>query len=552
MHKSLGYRANQEFTISLWIRADDLSNAIILSRQNLGTTRPGIEISITDGGRIQFDLITRWLAGVGRATTKEPIQVGEWFHLTLMNDGSQSSNGQRIYINGQIVETVVSHNTNSNVGGVKNDSPMMIGGGVRPGSSGFRGSIRDLRLFNKQLWPEEILVLGAKQGDSIRLEFAKLCDSPSYSDYVCAREELDDYVHTLPTVMVMQETPRPKPTHIRKRGVYDDLGAMVERNVPAVLPPMPDEYPRNRLGFAMWLVSKEHPLTSRVAVNRYWQKYFGQGLVKTVEDFGVQGETPSHPRLLDWLATEFVRTGWNVAAMQKLIVTSRTYRQRSHVTPELLAMDPDNRFLARGPRLRLNAHTIRDQALFVSGLLTERIGGPSVSPYQPPNLWAEMSMGIKYKQSTGADLYRRSIYTVWKRTVAPPTMSVLDAADREACWVRRKETNTPLQALTLLNETAFVESARHLAVKMLREGTDDPIGFGFQTVTGRTICHDERRILEAAFRKYEQQFSKQENAEKLLRVGDSPVTREFPPKQLAAFTSLANVLLNLDEVITKE
>jgi hypothetical protein len=316
---------------------------------------------------------------------------------------------------------------------------------------------------------------------------------------------------------------------------------------------MDESLPRNRLGFARWLVSPNHPLTSRVAVNRYWQKYFGTGLVKTAEDFGVQGDPPSHPELLDWLATEFMRNGWDVAAMQKLIVSSRTYRQQSRVTEELMDKDPENRLLARGPRMRLTGHAIRDQALYVSGLLNERIGGPSVSPYQPASLWAEMSMGMKYRQSTGADLYRRSLYTIWKRTVAPPALAVFDAADREACWVKRKQTNTPLQALTLLNETGFVESARHLAVRMLAEGGDDPIGFGFRTLTARHPTADERAILQEAALQYRSEFaSDPEQATRLISTGESKASQEFEAPELAAYTALANVLLNLDEVITRE
>ena len=277
------------------------------------------------------------------------------------------------------------------------------------------------------------------------------------------------------------------------------------------------------------------------------------GLVKTAEDFGVQGEPPSHPELLDWLATEFIRTGWNVGAMQKLIVTSRTYRQSSHVSDRLLRKDPENRLLARAPRLRLSGHALRDQALFASGLLVERLGGPSVSPYQPANLWAEMSMGMKYKQSRGEDLYRRSLYTIWKRTVAPPTMALLDAADREACWVRRKETNTPLQALTLLNETGFVESARHLAARILRDGDDDPIGFGFRVVTSRRPHDGERELLTNALADYRLEFAHDADAaNKLIRIGDSPACEEFPAQELASVTALANVLLNLDEAIQRE
>jgi hypothetical protein len=550
---TLSLRANSAFSISFWLRPDSLSDGVILSRQNGGTTRPGIEISLVDDGRIQFNLITRWVAGAGRATTKRRLAKDEWVHVALTNDASQSANGQLIYLNGQPAETTVAYNTNSNVGGVSANRPLMIGSGIRPGATNFTGAIRELRLYEATLWPEEVAILAATFGGPERQAFSRTKTTTEYARYVKLREELEAYRATLPTVMVMQEAAQPKPSYIRKRGVYHAYGDEVPRGTIAEFPPMDEALPRNRLGFAKWLVSPEHPLTARVAVNRYWQKYFGTGLVKTAEDFGVQGDPPSHPQLLDWLATEFIRSGWDVAAMQKLIMTSRTYRQSSKVTPALLEKDPENRLLARGPRIRLTGHALRDQALFVSGLLKERIGGPSVSPYQPANLWAEMSMGMKYRQSKGDDLYRRSLYTIWKRTVAPPSMAVFDAADRESCWVKRKQTNTPLQALTLLNETGFVESARHFAVRMLSDGGDDPLGFGFRSVTARSLKTHERDVLNAALDQYRQEFaSSPKEADRLISTGESPKNTEYDAVEIAAYTALANVLLNLDEVITRE
>ncbi|MBI1314525.1 DUF1553 domain-containing protein [bacterium] len=551
--KSLSLRADSEFTVSFWLRPDSLVDSVIVSRQKGGTTRPGIELALVDGGRIQFDLITRWVAGTGRVTTKTKLAAGEWVHVTISNDGSQSANGQLIYLNGQPAETTVTYNTNSNTGGVDANRPLIVGGGIRPGAKNFTGAIRDLRLHETNLWPEEVAVLGEPLGSPARKELSRTKTTPGYARYVKLREDLEKYRRSLPTVMVMQDAAEPTPSYIRKRGVYHAYGEQVPRGTIAEFPPMDESLPRNRLGFAKWLVSPRHPLTARVAVNRYWQKYFGTGLVKTAEDFGVQGDPPSHPELLDWLATEFVRSGWDVATMQKLIMTSRTYRQVSRVTPELLEKDPENRLLARGPRIRLTGHALRDQALFVSGLLKERIGGPSVSPYQPANLWAEMSMGMKYQQSKGDDLYRRSLYTIWKRTVAPPAMAVFDAADREACWVKRKQTNTPLQALTLLNETGFIESARHFAVRMLKEGGNDPLNFGFRCITARHLKSTERDILQAALDEYRDQFAASpKEADRLISTGESPKNTDFDAVEIAAYTALANVLLNLDEVITRE
>ncbi len=275
--------------------------------------------------------------------------------------------------------------------------------------------------------------------------------------------------------MIMAEMKKPRETFVLGRGQYDNPKEKVTAGVPAFLPPMAPGLPMNRLGLAKWIVSPGNPLTARVAVNHFWQEYFGTGIVKTSEDFGSQGEQPSNPLLLDWLATEFVRTGWNVKAMQRLIVTSATYRQSSRVTPELAERDPENRLLARGPRFRLPAELIRDNALAVSGLLDNRIGGPSVYPYQPKGLWEEMAFGggfsgQTYTESTGRDLYRRSMYTVWKRTVPPAALVTFDAPDREKCTARRSVTNTPLQALVLLNDPTYVEAARFLAARMLTQG----------------------------------------------------------------------------------
>ena len=353
----------------------------------------------------------------------------------------------------------------------------------------------------------------------------------------------------------MKEIEDPPPTRVRKRGVYHQYGDEVESELPRVFAGFPKEAPRNRLGFARWLVSGDHPLTGRVAANRYWIKYFGRGLVKTAEDFGLQGDWPSHPELLDWLADEFVSGNWDTKAMQKLIVTSATYRQQSRVTPELLETDPENILLARGPRQRLSAHTARDQALALSGLLVERQGGPSVSPYQPDKLWDLMS-NMKYKQSEGDDLYRRSLYTIWKRTVPPPSMALMDAADRESCKITVTRTNTPLQALTFLNEKLYVEAARNLGQRILLEGGSsdaDQIDLGFKKVLARFPNERERGLLKTAYQEYKNAFKNDlEGAEQLIAIGESEPDSSLDPRELAAATTLANTLLNLDETVTKE
>ena len=372
---------------------------------------------------------------------------------------------------------------------------------------------------------------------------------------LAAIAEREKYRKSLPTTMVMHEMVPPRKTFVRTRGVYDQLGDAVDPGVPKALDTFRKGAPSemsNRLDFARWLVSENHPLTARVAVNRYWQRLFGYGLVRTPEDFGSQGQLPTHPELLDFLATTFVESGWDVKATLKKIVLSATYRQSSTWTANLLENDPENRHYARSPRHRLPAHVLRDQALTLGGLLVEKPGGPSVYPYQPPNIWKEIAMAGTYKNGKGEDLYRRSLYTIWKRSINPPVMAVLDAANRESCVVVPKRTNTPSQALALLNETAFVESARNLAVRVLQEGAPEPQMHLFQIATGRKPTPRETEILSSAHAEYLADFqAAPEEAEKLLSTGDSPVPAGIDEVRAAALATLANVILNLDETLTK-
>ncbi|MBI3839405.1 MAG: PSD1 domain-containing protein [Planctomycetia bacterium] len=369
-----------------------------------------------------------------------------------------------------------------------------------------------------------------------------------------------DLEKTFSATMVMQELPQPRDTFVLVRGDFRSKGDKVAPGVPASLSPLPAGAPANRLGLAQWLVDPNNPLVSRVTVNRYWQQYFGTGLVKTSEDFGSQGEWPSHPELLDWLACEFVASGWNIKGLQKQIVMSATYRQSSHVTPESLKHDPYNRLMARGPRFRLDAEMIRDNALSVSGLLDDRLGGPSVSPYQPAGLWEEVGFGPSftaqsYVQSHGVDLYRRGIYTYWKRALPYPPLVTFDAPNREVCTDARARTNTPLQALVLLNDPSYVEAARVLGQRILKEGgatTPERLAFAFRLCTARAPQPKELEILTWIFdtqsAKYKQNPAA---ATKLIGAGESPRPAEMDVSELAAWTALGNVLLNLDETITK-
>jgi hypothetical protein len=363
----------------------------------------------------------------------------------------------------------------------------------------------------------------------------------------------------IPSTMVMSEMAAPRDSFVLIRGSYDKPGEKVAPAVPSFLPPMPADAPRNRLGLAQWLVDPANPLTARVAVNRYWQTYFGTGLVKTAEDFGSQGEAPSHPDLLDWLATEFVRTGWDVKAMQRLIVTSAAYRQASAASPELRERDPENRLIARGPRVRLPAEMIRDQSLLLSGLLSTKMGGPSVKSYQPEGLWEQLSayQGRKlYERAKGEDLWRRSVYSYWKRTVPPPSMIIFDAPTREACVVRRQMSSTPLQALALLNDEMYIEASRKFAERMIKEGGSSPaqrLGWAMRLATSRPTTAQEVGILEQGLKRRLAQYRADRTAaEKLLSAGESPRDKGVDTAELAAYTTVASVILNLDEVITRQ
>ncbi len=368
------------------------------------------------------------------------------------------------------------------------------------------------------------------------------------------RKQRDKVDLEIPTALVMEELPTPRATFVLMRGAYDRPGARVTPDTPASLPGFPPNAPRNRLGLARWLVDGRNPLTARVVVNRIWQSFFGTGLVKTSEDFGTQGELPSHPELLDWLATEFVASGWDVKHIVRLIVTSSTYRQTSSASPESFARDPENRLLGRGARFRLQAEFLRDQALALSGRLVERVGGPSVKPYHPPGLYEQVVAGSSantYVQDHGDALYRRSLYTYWKRSVPNPAMLVFDAPFRESCTLRRTRTNTPLQALNLENDPTYIEAARGIAERVYR--AQDRLATMFRRVLIREPKPVEARILDRAYASALKGFRADVAAAKaLIGIGESKADPACDPVELAALTTVASMLLNLDETVHKE
>ena len=381
---------------------------------------------------------------------------------------------------------------------------------------------------------------------------------PLQEQVASLKKKRQDFDAAIPRTLITRQAKEPRPAHVLIRGEYDKPGDLVLADVPKVLPPFPADQPTNRLGLARWLVQPDHPLTSRVTVNRFWQQHFGIGLVRTAEDFGSQGEPPTHPALLDWLAAEFVASGWEVKHIQRLIVTSAAFQQDSSVSPGLLARDPENRLLARGPRYRMDAETIRDTLLWTSGLLVEHAGGRGVHPYQPNGIWEAVaypsSNTAKYRADDGDALYRRSLYTFWKRTAPPPVMRTFDAPTRESCLVRRERTNTPLQALALLNDVQSVEAARHLARRMVREGgnsSQSRISRGFRLVTARHPDDTEKAILTDLYQAHLEDFNQDpDRVKQLLSIGDSQFMEDTVTPEMAAYTMVANTLLNLSETIT--
>ena len=567
------FRFQEDFTLSAWIYPT-AANGAILSRTSESTTEiKGYGIYLVDG-KVQFNLVTRWLDDSTRVETAEPLALNRWHHVSAVYDGSRLAKGAVVYLNGKPAKMTVVVDTLNQDFGVK--KPLRIGAVSGPGAR-FRGLMDDVRVYDRALRPDELAVVAtesplneiarlkpgkrtAAQRDKLRLafldEYAPAHIREAWETLTAVRKERKAFVKSFPTVMVMKEREVTRPTHLLVRGQYDLPGEKVAPGVPAALPPIPEGVPNNRLGLARWLVSPSNPLTARVTVNRFWQSYFGAGLVKTVEDFGSQGEWPTHLELLDWLATEFVESGWDIKQLQKTIVMSATYRQSSRVTPELASKDPGNRLLARGPRVRLPAEVVRDQALAISGLLVEEIGGPSVKPYQPAGLWTELAGGRDYEQGHGNDLYRRSIYTFWKRAVPPPQMLNFDSAGREACTVRETRTNTPLQALNLMNDVTFVEASRKLAERMMTEGGRTPqerIGYGYRLATAHELKPESHEILVGSYRHYLDNFQTDRRAAlELVRQGESERDQALDVAQLASYTTVASLILNLDETITKE
>ena len=553
------FHRHEPFTLSLWLQTPEASSrAVILHRSRAWTDAGsrGYELLLEDG-RPKWSLIHFWPGDAISIRAVDPLPLNQWVHVTVSNDGSSRAAGLRLFVNGQPVRTEIirDHLTKDITGGGGDTIDL----GERFRDRGFKGGlIDDLRVFGRALTAVEVSALYAPTAhpatDSAAWWETYLVNhDPAYRAQVAAvtaaRATETQLADAAKEIMVMRELPTPKTAYILQRGDYDHRGAAVSPDTPAVLPPFPADQPRNRLGLARWLTDPRHPLLARVTVNRFWQALFGQGLVKTVDDFGNQGDRAEYPELLDWLAGEFIRSGWDVKALLKTIVLSETYRQRSFATPELMADDPENRWLARGPRHRLAAEMIRDQALATSGLLVEKIGGPPVFTYDIPESFKPAPAG------KGEQLYRRSVYTFWRRTGPAPLLEAFDVPKRVVCVARRDTTNTALQALVLLNGPQFVEAARVLAENLYRAHAGQPdalVAAAFRRLTLRAADATEQKILARLFAEQLSWFrAHPADADKHLALGDTPRDPALPAPEIAALATVVNTLMNHDAFAVK-
>ena len=562
------------FSYGCWIKPKGNATGVPIGKMNNDNAYRGYDIYCTNGG-VAVHIINAWPANAIKVNTKNKLKKDAWQHVFVTYDGSSKAAGVKIYFDGKPQEWTIEQDGLSAT--IRTKTPFYMG--RRSSSSGFNGLIDDVYVFDRTLTEAEVQALAGADPIAPLLAMKSEERSPDQvavlrdfyltnhdKEWQKAAKQVRDHKakiaeseKPISTVMVMQDVPQMRQTFILDRGQYASpkKDSPVNPGVLSALPPLPAEAPTNRLGLAQWLVQKDHPLTARVTVNRYWYMLFGTGLVKTLEDFGSQGEWPSHPALLDWLAVDFVESGWDIKRMLKQMVMSSTYRQSSRVTKELLELDPENRLLARGPRFRLQGEFVRDNALAASGLLVRTIGGPSVKPYQPDGLWNEVSLSgnVRFVRDKGEKLYRRGMYTYWKRSAPAPALTIFDAPTREKCSLRRSRTNTPLQALVTLNDVQFVEASRALAERALKEGgeaLDDQLEHAYRLASGVRPKSFIREILKQAYHEELKLFeADKERAVKLISAGESARDETLDPAVHAAMTIVTSMILNLDEVLTR-
>ena len=568
------FERTDSFSYGCWVKPKGNPNGAALAKMNGGNSFRGWDLLVSNGS-VSVHLINTWSSNAIKVTTKKKIPADKWTHLFATYDGSSKAAGVKIYINGKSEPWNIE--ADALKGTMKTKVPLKIG--RRNNSSQFRGIVDDVKFYNRALSDSEVAALAGNDPITPLLALDEKKRTPaqtktlsshywntidqSYGKLTKEQAKLSSTIEGLKkktiTSMIMQDQPKMRNTYVLMRGHYasPDKKEVISPDVPKIFPPLDEKAPRNRLGLAEWLVSDDHPLTSRVTVNRYWTMIFGHGLVATPMDFGSQGAWPTHPELLDWLAVDFRENGWNVKRMLKQILMSSTYRQSSRMTAELAEKDPQNLLLGRGPRFRLQGEIIRDSALAMSGLLVDQVGGPGVKPYQPPGLWNEVALtgNVRFVQDKGEKLYRKSMYIYWKRSAPHPGMRILDAPTREKCVVQRPRTNTPLQALYLMNDVQYIEAARHLAERMMKEGgktAAERIQFGYRLMTSHA---PSERSLKTLLKLYETELAhykqNSEAATELLSQGESKRDENLDLIEHAAWTVVANVLLNMDATLTR-
>lgn len=564
---------NTPFSYGAWVKMNSLGGfQAPFARMDSNHHYRGFDLFVS-GGAFGIHLINTWPSNAIKIQSKQKIPAKKWVHLFVTYDGSSKATGFKLYQDGK--EVPFSTLTDKLDQTTKTEVPFRIG--RREVGAAFNQEVDDIKIFNKVLTPKDInLIMNFNAVDTV-LSSTKNNQKDTQAYLVNHYFNTIDKKHPAmvkskgakikaqkdlksKTVMVMKDQPQMRKTYVLNRGQYDQpiKDEVIPMGVPAILPPMDENAPKNRLGLAQWLLNLEHPLTSRVTVNRYWTMIFGEGLVKSVTDFGSQGTWPTHPELLDWLAVEFQKKNWNTKAILKTIMMSATYRQSSAASTVSLEKDPDNSMLSRGPRFRLQGDFIRDLTLKASGLLVDKIGGKGVKPYQPAGLWAEVALGRQkqlFYQDKGDKNFRRSLYTYWKRSSPPPNMRTFDAPTREKCVIKRARTNTPLQALVTLNDPQFIETSRVFGERIMVEGgksMDERIDYAYQWVTAQKPSLQTKNKIKQLYQQQLDTFKKNpERVQDFLKVGTAPVNESLDPSEHAAWAVIGSLLFNLDETLTK-
>lgn len=570
------WEKNQSFSYGAWVKIPNVNQSgSVLARMDDQHDFRGWDLWI-EGGKIGTHIINKWPEDALKVVTREQLKPREWHHVFVTYNGGGNPGAVQIFIDGTARPTDVQANALKNT--IRTTVPLKIG--QRHSTSGVDGTgIEDVRLYDRALLPAEVQqlvsgtraswlisrgpnVLSSAEKDELFTWWLPGQDEQfrTLTSKVAGLENEERTIRLRGTIAhVANERSEEAMAYLLFRGEYDQRRDPVKPGTPAALPAMPSDFPKNRLGLAKWLLLPEHPLTTRVTVNRFWQELFGQGIVRTTGDFGITGELPANQELLDWLAVDFREHNWDVKRFFKQVVMSSTYRQAAITTPEKRLKDRDNRLLSRGPRYRMDAEMIRDYALATSGLLVKKIGGPSVKPYQPDGVWEAVAMigsnTRDYKRDTGENLYRRSMYTFWKRSAPPASMEIFNAPSREVCTVRRERTNTPLQALVTMNDVQFIEAARHLATHALKDGGTTPqarIDYISRRLIARPLRAEEQAVVNRSLADLESFYKGHtKEAQELITVGESKPDATLQPEQLAAWTMLVNQFLNLDEVLNK-